>query len=122
MTRIRATCPDCGDVDLTPEQMLVQVEHDAVELVGDGSHYRFLCPGCDVTVRKPADDRIVQLLITGGVRLEVADPLVITAVDGRPPHPEMPPDGPPLTSDDLLHLHQVLQRADWFSELCEPNA
>ncbi len=113
MTRIRANCPDCGDVELTPDEMLIQVAHDDADLVGDGSRYRFTCPDCAGTVTKPADDRIVQLLITGGVALEVADP----AADPRPEHPEHPPAGAPLTADDLLDLHLLLARDDWFNRL-----
>lgn len=118
MTRIRANCPDCGDVELRPDEMLIQVAHDDADLVGDGSRYRFVCPDCAGTVTKPADDRIVQLLITGGVALEVAEPLA----DPRPPHPEDPPAGAPLTADDLLDLHLLLESDDWFAILTGPRA
>lgn len=117
MTRIRANCPDCGDIELTPDEILIQVAHDDTELVGDGSQYRFICPDCAGTVTKPADDRIVQLLITGGVALEVAAP----SVDARPPHPEAPPAGAPLTPDDLLDLHLLLESDDWFGILTGPR-
>ena len=113
MTRIRANCPDCGDVELTPDEILIQVAHADADLVGDGSRYRFTCPDCEGTVTKPADDRIVQLLITGGVALEVAEP----AADPRPPHPESPPAGAAFTADDLLDLHLLLERDDWFGLL-----
>ncbi len=117
MTRIRANCPDCGDVELAPEDMLIEVSHDADDLVGQGSCYRFVCPDCAVTVRKPADDRIVQLLITGGVPLEVTDDQDVDGVGPR--HPETAVDGPPLTLDDLLDLHLLLEDEDWFSRLAE---
>ena len=116
MTRIRANCPDCGDVELTPDEILIQVAHDPADLVGDGSRYRFTCPDCECTVTKPADERIVQLLVTGGVALEVAE------ADPRPRHPERPPMGPAFTGDDLLDLHQLLQGDDWFDLLVSPRA
>lgn len=115
MTRIRANCPDCGDVELAPEEVLIEVAHDDDDLVGEGSAYRFVCPDCTTTVRKPADERIVQLLISGGVPLEVAEP-------EDPPvavHPEQAVGGPPLTHDDLLDLHLLLAREDWFDALAE---
>jgi predicted RNA-binding Zn-ribbon protein involved in translation (DUF1610 family) len=121
MTRIRANCPDCGDVELTPDEILIQVAHDDAELVGDGSQYRFTCPDCAGTVTKPADDRIVQLLITGGVALEVAAPSSVPPPDLRPDHPEHPPAGAPLTMDDLLDLHLLLESDDWFGIVAAPH-
>lgn len=122
MTRIRANCPDCGDVELAPAAMLVQVAHDASELVGDRSRYRFTCPTCDAMVTKPADDRIVQLLISGGVPMEVqaaeaVAPSVAASSSRKAHHPENPPGGRALSHDDLLDLHLLLRREDWFSQL-----
>lgn len=110
MTRIRASCPDCGEVDLRPDEVLLQIVRADDGDVGDGSTYRFSCPDCDGTVEKPADERIAQLLTTGGVAVE-------EAVASRPPHPEAPPGGPALTHDDLLDFHLSLQGDDWFEEL-----
>lgn len=118
MTRIRANCPDCGDVELTPDDMLVRIAHDDDALVGDSSHYRFTCPTCATTVRKPADDRVVQLLLTGGVPIEMPDDEQPTmAGTGTPAHPEDPPAGRAFTCDDLLDLHLLLERDDWFDAL-----
>jgi hypothetical protein len=121
VTRIRANCPDCGDVELAPEEMLVEVSHDTEDLVGAGSSYRFVCPDCTASVRKPADERIVQLLISGGVPLEVAGNPGTGEGPWREPtapaHPEAPAGGPPLTPDDLLDLHLLLQDDGWFDRL-----
>lgn len=118
MTRIRANCPGCGDVELAPEEMIVEVTHDEDDMVGDGSSYRFICPDCETTVRKPADERIVQLLISGGVPLEMGDDDVLAEpVVER--HPEAPPAGPALSRDDLLDLHLLLEQEDWFEQLAE---
>ena len=59
-TRIRATCPGCGEVELTPPDVELRVckaeEH---------SFYAFVCPECCQTVTKPADRRVVGLLTSG---------------------------------------------------------
>jgi hypothetical protein len=65
MTTIKATCPTCGDVDLTPEQLTLTV---APEL--GWAQYGFICPTCAAVVRKPADDEVVSLLSGAGVRVE----------------------------------------------------
>lgn len=62
MTTIKASCPCCGDVELTPDQMRLVVCTKA-----EWSYYAFECPGCGDEVRKPADEEIVSLLISGGV-------------------------------------------------------
>lgn len=110
MTRIRANCPACGEVDLRPDDVVLHVVRAPDGLVTDGSEYRFHCPSCTDEVAKPADERIAQLLTTGGVHVAEAAPAL-------PPHPEAPAAGPPLTRDDLLDLYLGLQRDDWFSEL-----
>lgn len=109
MTRIRATCPVCGEVDLRPNDIELEIHRDVVTDVGEGSCYRFACPTCTELVTKPADERIARLLTTGGVPVvEPPEP---------EPHPEAPPAGAPLTLDDLLTLHQLLETADWFHGL-----
>lgn len=122
MTRIRATCPACGEVDLRPDDIQLQIVRDGSGEVGDGSTYRFDCPGCAIEVTKPADDRVARLLATGGVEITVARPRVgledlAEFLDDLPTHPEHPPCGPALTTDDLLDLHVLLARDDWFDRL-----
>ncbi len=112
MTRIRATCPTCGDVDLRPDDIEVQVVQDPEGEVTDGSTYRFACPACTYLVTKPADDRIVRLLSTGGVAISVRTFPTVAA----------PPRAaavrvPPLTHDDLLTFHELLQTDGWFEDL-----
>ena len=121
MTRIRASCPICGEVDLRPDDVTLRVVRAESGLVGEGSCYRFCCPDCDELVTKPADERIAQLLSTGGVPIETVDPAgpetFRALVDPRPIHPEFPPTGPPLTHDDVLDLHLKLAGDGWFEEL-----
>jgi predicted RNA-binding Zn-ribbon protein involved in translation (DUF1610 family) len=112
VTRIRASCPACGEVDLQPADVTLHlVRGDDVE-VAEGSCYRFACPDCLELVTKPADERIAQLLQTGGVEVEMD-----AEVQWRTLHPEFPPQGPKLTPDDLLDFHQLLEGDDWFDQL-----
>lgn len=109
MTRIRATCPICGEVDLRPDDIELEIVRDVLDSVGEGSCYRFSCPTCEEEVTKPADERIARLLTTGGVSVRETPDLV--------PHPEAPPAGPRFTLDDLINLHQLLETEDWFPGL-----
>ncbi|MFD8072820.1 hypothetical protein ACFV3E_09215 [Streptomyces sp. NPDC059718] len=60
----RASCPEC--------RTSFELSADALRLAIGGSHrttfYSFTCPDCGSSVRKPAGDRIVELLTDGGVR------------------------------------------------------
>jgi hypothetical protein len=100
-TRIRATCPGCGEVELTPPDVELRVckaeEH---------SFYAFVCPECYQTVTKPADRRVVGLLTSGGVPAQPWDP---------PSEILEPRSGPTLTWDDLLDLHLELESPDWWA-------
>jgi predicted RNA-binding Zn-ribbon protein involved in translation (DUF1610 family) len=115
VTRIRASCPECGEVDLLPDEVVLTVVRAPDGEVGDGSTYRFSCPDCTGLVTKPADERIAQLLTTGGVAVEEAREAA--PVDTRPAHPELPAPGRAFTHDDLLDLHLLLERDDWFHDL-----
>ncbi len=65
MTTIKASCPACGDVELTPPQVRL-----VVCTVSAWSFYAFHCPECADEVRKHATDDVVRLLTTGGVPAE----------------------------------------------------
>lgn len=111
MTRIRATCPDCGEIDLRPVDIDLEVVRSGADEVADGSSYTFSCPDCTQVVVKPADERIASLLRSGGVQVTVRE------IPTLPPHPEGPSGGPVFTRDDLLDLHLLLEQEDWFEEL-----
>src|SRR5688500_11685771 len=91
MTNIRATCPTCGEIDLTADDIHLKISSNE-----EASIYKFECPSCVETVCKPADSRIIQLLISGGVRA--------TLMEG----PSDPSD-PVFTYDDLLDFHMELE-------------
>ena len=102
MTTIRATCPTCDEVELTPDDIDLRVDPQGAR----DSYYAFACPTCTGRVRKRADDRIVRLLASGGV-----------AVKDMGVEPSKRYEGPALTYDDLLDFHDLLQSDDWFGEL-----
>lgn len=103
MTTIRATCPSCGDVQLTPDDVLVRVCAD-----DNSGTYTFRCPDCGTGVSKEASPRIIELLVSTGVRMDVWR---------LPAELHEPKDGPRLTHDDLLDLHLLLQQEGWFDHL-----
>ena len=121
MTKIRATCPACGEIDLRPADIELRIVRSHEGDVGEGSNYRFDCPRCAEEVVKPADARIARLLATGGVPVEVdsAGTDLDAALDAllTTTHPELPPPGEPFTADDVLALHELLQSDDWFDRL-----
>lgn len=107
MTTIKATCPACGEVDLTAADILLRIGGQA----GSNS-YGFSCPACTDFVEKPADDRIVRLLLSGGVM-----PMLMHV----PAEAMEPKEGPPINYDDLLAFHEVLKRNDWMDQLMGPH-
>ena len=61
MTTIKASCPSCGDVELTPQQVRL-----VLCSVKSWSYYAFICTTCADEIRKPAGRDVVALLISGG--------------------------------------------------------
>lgn len=121
MTRIRATCPSCGEVELRPDEIELHVVGPDPDDVREGSTYRFDCPACCDEIAKPADTRIARLLASGGVPVTcTGDPeveAVVAAALERIMHPEGIVLGPRFTTDDLLDFHELLQADDWFEQL-----
>ena len=103
MATIRASCPDCGDVELTTREgsgRLCAPGHRAASISRG--------PWCPMAVTKGAEPRIVDLLVSSGVDLEVWK-LPAELFEQRV--------GEPLTHDDLLEFHELLEGDDWFTEL-----
>jgi hypothetical protein len=98
MTTIKASCPSCGEVELTSEDIRLRVCNH-----GPLSYYTFTCPACVEEIRKPADDHIVSLLMSGGVHAEVWD---------VPAEALEPRSGDALGYDDLLDFLLQLSRDD----------
>lgn len=70
--------------------------------------YCFRCPECGLGVSKDADERVVELLVSSGVHMDVwhvpAELLEEKA-------------GPALTLDDVLDFHLLLEGDNWFGHL-----
>ncbi len=105
MTSIRATCPRCGEVEMSADSIALSVRDDT----GEGT-YRFVCPSCSSTVEKRADRKVVMLLLSAGVQVAGEEERMEDVLSARP-------DGPPLTSDDLIDFHFMLADDDWFGKL-----
>jgi hypothetical protein len=100
---IRASCPTCGDVELTSRDVAVRV--CAADNRGS---YAFRCPSCELAVSKPADPKIVDLLVSSGVRLTVWH---------LPAELNEAHEGAPISYDDLLDFHYAIQQQGWFERL-----
>jgi hypothetical protein len=103
VTTIKATCPDCGEVDLTADDILLRIGPSKAV-----NTYGFSCPDCSEFVQKAADDRVVRLLLSGGV---VPVPVHVPA-EALENH-----EGPLINHDDLLDFHVLLEGDDWFDQL-----
>ena len=89
---------------MTPASIRLSIRQDT----GSG-RYRFLCPTCLEPVEKPADRKIVALLVSAGVEPPEAT--------GQMSSPEQLPSGeardvplgPAFTLDDLIDFHFLVQ-------------
>lgn len=106
MTTIRATCPSCGDVRLKALDVVVRVCAND----NQGS-YCFRCPSCGLRVTKSADSRIVDLLASSGVRMDVWE------LPSELWEPRF--SGEAVNYDDLLDFHLLLKGDGWFDRLVE---
>ena len=102
MTIIKATCPSCGDVELSRDQVRL-----VVHPLAERSFYGFTCTRCGEGVRKPAGDEVVRLLTMGGV---VAERVVVPA-EALERHV-----GLPITADDVLDFAVWLAGATSVAE------
>lgn len=105
MTTIRATCPTCGEVDLSPEDIFLSVREPA-------STYRFVCPLCAQAIQKRADRKVVALLLSAGVNLG----------DGRPAEPTIRAENaelPVFTREDVRSFAELLRGNDFLYQLVE---
>ena len=103
MATVRATCPDCGDIEMSTDDVKVRVCVDTSE-----ASYAFRCPTCHVAVAKDAEAAIVHLLVSSGSPLTMWRlPAELSEV-----HP-----GPAITHDDILAFHQLLETRGWFARV-----
>ena len=104
MATIRASCAECGDVELTTDDVTVRVCAD-----DNRGSYSFMCPSCSMAVVKAAEPQIVELLVASGVRLNTWR---------LPAELSEPRTGRPITHDDLLDFHDLLaDDQQWLDEV-----
>ncbi len=97
MATARTSCPDCGDVELTTEDVTVRVCLD-----DNRGEYRFTCPRCRTTVVKSAEHRTIDLLVASGAHMDTWT--LPAELSERPSGAELQ-----ICHDDILNLHSQLQ-------------
>ena len=103
-TRIRASCAECGDVELRVDDVHVRLCAD-----DNAGSYVFRCPRCDMAVVKDAEPRVVDLLLASGVGMTTWTlPAELL---------EHHADRPAFTHDDLMDFHALLQGDEWMEAL-----
>lgn len=103
MATIRASCDRCGDIEMTSRDLTVRVCRN------DGSGtYCFVCPRCQGRGVRDAESRVIELLVSSGVRL---------VTWSLPAELQEVHSGAPISHDDLLDFHSLLQTADWADVL-----
>lgn len=103
MATIRATCGDCGDVEMTTADVWVRICADDAS-----GTYSFRCPTCSMVVVKGAEPHIVDLLVAAGVALSTWR---------RPAELNETHTGEPISHDDLLDFHDMLSDDGWYERL-----
>lgn len=95
MIRVKSRCWKCGEVALELDDLLL-VEHGD----GDGTFYTFICGTCGEAQAYPADARFVDFMrMNGREPVLLPPPIECKEAEGSPP----------LTWDDLLDLHLLLE-------------
>jgi hypothetical protein len=107
MALIKATCSDCGDVELRSKDVRVRMCLD-----GGAATYLFRCPVCRMVEVRNADDHVVDVLLAAGVDCTEWH---------LPAELHEPHLGGPISHDDVLDFHALLERADWFQTLATMN-
>ena len=89
MTTIKTTCGRCGEIHLTPEEVELELRPGGRE-----GNYHFKCPTCDKLQRRPANSRVVSVLLATGVSFEVinTDPITVREIDAFAAALESEPD------------------------------
>jgi hypothetical protein len=120
MTKIRATCPTCGNVEFGVQSIVVLGHSTSAGTTsaayltsgprGGSATYRFECPCCDRPVLRHAEREIIELLLSVGVPVE-APRIALETVRSEVAHL------PPFTLSDVERLREELTAPDWFARL-----
>lgn len=89
MTTIKTTCQYCGDIELHPADLALELD----PAQSDGT-YRFECPFCIRVQRRPANSRVVSILLATGVAYEVRGLA-------------------PITEEEIVAFARALEGDDW---------
>lgn len=100
---VRVTCPGCGDVGLPPGDIRV-----LRCTTTDESSFAFRCPSCRLATVKQADPWVVDVLLAAGTRQSVWH---------LPAELDEAKTGPPITHDDLLEFHFLLDAGICLSDV-----
>lgn len=95
MATIRASCAECGDVQLTTDDVTVRICVST-----DEGEYQFECPSCEALVVRHAEQRTIDLLVAAGVAL-MTWTLPAELFEQH--------DGQIITHDDLIDFHTMLE-------------
>jgi len=98
MATIRASCENCGDVQLTTADVTVRMCVSTEE-----GEYRFECPACADLVVRHAEQRTIDLLLAAGVDF-VTWALPAEMFEHH--------SGDPITHDDLIDFHVFLENEE----------
>ena len=94
LTTIRTSCPLCGDVELAPADLALRL----APCRGTGT-YQFRCPHCEQLQQRPANHRVVSILLATGVAYEVVD------------------DTTPISEREIDEFMAGLDRGNWTEHL-----
>lgn len=111
MTTLTIECIHCRTTrEIPAASALVDLADDDADGAGAGN-VSWICNTCEDIATQSVTWATLLLLVTAGAHLLDEDD------DERPTHPEAPPAGPPLTADDLLDIHTLLDDPTWFTQL-----
>lgn len=102
MARIRASCPQCGDVELTVADVDVRICSSTTQ-----GEYAFRCPSCESMVTKQAEARTIDLLVASGVSVTTWSMPVERMVGGP---------RTPISHDDVIDFHLMLADDDVLND------
>ena len=117
MIEIQSICDECGtELNLAPTDLLLLVPtEDAGRPADRTDRLVHGCTECGATTVRPIPARLGRVLTAQGVP-SLPD---LELQPAEVPHPENPPAGNRWSADDLIELHELLARDDWYEELID---